>query len=108
MFEQTIAWLRDTYDERPFYVERDVVYAVQLRLWEMVRGHGLDWEVFNDYPMVPGPRRAFSADIAVRDSSGSVLVAAEFKYEPDHSPPDLLAHKFPVVGGFGCRGCRGV
>lgn len=98
LFEDAIAWLRDTYDERPFYVERDVVYAMQVRLWEMIRDREVDWEVFNDYPMLPGPRRAFSADIAVRDGSGKVLVAAEFKYEPDHSRPDLLAHKFPVVG----------
>lgn len=27
-----------------------------------------------------------------------MLVAAEFKYEPAHERPDLLAHKFPVVG----------
>jgi hypothetical protein len=97
LFEETIAWLRETYDERPFYVERDLVYAVQVHMWEMVRERRLDWEVFNDYPMLPGPRRAFSADLAVRDASGSVLLAAEFKYEPDHGRPDLLSHKFPVV-----------
>jgi hypothetical protein len=34
MFEDAIGWLRDAYDDRPFFVERDVVYTVQLRLWE--------------------------------------------------------------------------
>jgi hypothetical protein len=97
VFEESIAWLGDTYDERPFFVERDVVYAVQVQVWSLIRERGLSWEVFNDYPMLPGPRRAFSADIAIRDESGQVLLAAEFKYEPDHSRPDLLAHKFPVV-----------
>jgi hypothetical protein len=98
LFEEAIASLRDAYDERPFYVERDIVCAVQVRLWEMVRERRLDCQVFNDYPMLPGPRRAFSADVAVRGGSGRILVAAEFKYEPDDSRPDLLPHKFPVVG----------
>src|SRR5207249_1400031 len=63
----------------------------------MVRERRLDWEVFNDYPMLPGSHRALSADLAVRDTSGAVLVAAEFKYEPDHGRADLMPHKFPVV-----------
>ncbi len=98
LFEATLAWLRDSYDERPFYLELDIVYAVQVKLWELVREHSLDWQVFNDYPMLPGSRRALSADIALRDGAGRILVAAEFKFEPDHGRPDLLSHKFPVVG----------
>jgi hypothetical protein len=50
MFEDAIRWLRETYDDRPFFVERDVVYTVQLQLWQRIREHGLDWSLFNDIP----------------------------------------------------------
>lgn len=98
MFEGAIAWLRDTYDDRPYFVERDLVYTVQVRLWQQVRERGLDWFVFNDYPMLPGSRRSLSADLVVRAGAGDVLLAAEFKFEPAHSRADLLPHKFPVTG----------
>ncbi len=98
MFENAIRWLRDTYDDQPYFVERDVVYTVQLHLWERIRERKLDWSVFNDYPMLPGARRSLSADIAIRTAAGDVLLAAEFKYEPAHHRADLLAHKFPVIG----------
>lgn len=84
MFEDAIRWLRETYDDRPFFVERDVVYTVQLQLWQRIREHGLDWSLFNDYPMIPGPRRHLSADLAIRSGGGDVLLAAEFKFEPVH------------------------
>ena len=58
IFEDAIRSLRDTYDDRPHFVERDIVYTVQLHLWKMVRERGLDWSIFNDYPMLPGPRRS--------------------------------------------------
>jgi hypothetical protein len=48
--------------------------------------------------MLLGPRRSRSADLAIRTASGDVLLAAEFKFEPDHARRDLLANKFPVTG----------
>lgn len=98
MFEDAIRSFRDAYDDQPFFVERDIVYSVQLHLWKLVRERGLDWSVFNDYPMLPGLRRSRSADLAIRSDTGHVLLAAEFKYEPAHRRMDLLSHKFPVVG----------
>lgn len=86
MFKGAVRWLRDTYEQHRFFVERDLVCAVQLALWNRITRKELAWSVFNDYPMLPGTRRALSADLAIRDGSGDVLVAAEFKYEPDHSP----------------------
>ena len=98
MFQDVIAWLRDTYDDRTLFVERDLVYTVQVRLWREVRERGFDWSVFNDYPMLPGPRRALCADLAILSGRGDGLLAAEFKFEPSHSRADLLTHKFPVIG----------
>jgi len=98
IFEDAIRSLRDTYDDRPHFVERDIVYTVQLHLWKLVRERGLDWSIFNDYPMLPGPRRSLSADLAIRSGAGHVLLAAEFKYESAHRRLDLLSHKFPVIG----------
>src|SRR5262245_32078520 len=98
MFEDAIRLLRDTYDDRPYFVERDIVDTVQLHLWKLVRERGLDWSIFNDYPMLPGPRRSLSADLAIRSGASHVLLAAEFKYEPAHRRSDLLPHKFPVIG----------
>ncbi len=98
LFEAAIGWLSETYEQHRFFVERDVVHAVQLQLWDRIRDEQLDWSVFNDYPMLRGPRRAFSADLAMRSNDGEVLLAAEFKYEPVHHRHDLLAHKLPVIG----------
>lgn len=98
LFEDAIGLLCETYDDRPYFVERDIVYTVQLLLWKLVRERGLDWSVFNDFPMLPGRRRSLSADLAVRSGAGHVLLAAEFKYEPAHHRLDLLSHKFPVIG----------
>ena len=62
LFETALAWLRDTYDERPYYQERDVVYAVQVQLWKMVHERGLRYEVFNDSRCCPvGKGRSASA-----------------------------------------------
>lgn len=50
--------------------------------------------------LLPGPRRARSADLVIRDEgSKEVLVAAEFKYEPSHRRAEILAQpgKLPVV-----------
>jgi hypothetical protein len=37
MIEHAIRRLRETYDGRPFFVERDVDYSVQLLLWQRIR-----------------------------------------------------------------------
>ena len=97
VFESAIEWLRDNYSSFGFVAERDIVWTLQKHLKEALRENGLSHEVFNDYPMLPGKRRALSTDLVVRDSSGVVEVAAEFKYEPSHRRPDILPNKLPVV-----------
>lgn len=96
-FLTAIKDLRFQYRELVFWVERDVVAWLQRRL---VITLSAEEHVFNDYGMVPGPRRARSADLAVvRD--GHVLVAAEFKFEPASSRKDIMANKLPVIGWSG-------
>src|SRR4051794_31693326 len=89
--------LGQTYGEQVFYVERDIVWTVQRRLTASISVSGLPWRVYNDYPMIPGTRRALSADLAISDSSGHVLAAIEFKYEPCHRRIDVLKSKLPVT-----------
>lgn len=99
LFEEALDWLREDYGQFEFWVERDVVWTVQRRLRSLISERSLPFEVFNDYPLLPGPRRAFSADLVIRNASKEVLVAAEFKYEPSHLRTEFVAlpGKLPVV-----------
>jgi hypothetical protein len=100
LFEEAIAWLGEHYGEFEFWMERDLVWTVQSRLRKVIGYRGLPYEIFNDYPMLPGLRRSRSADLVIRATDRTVLVAAEFKYEPSHYRPEFLAlptSKFPIV-----------
>jgi hypothetical protein len=55
------------------------------------------WRLFNDYPMIPGPRRSLSADLALLDARREVRLAVEFKYEPCHRRHDVLRDRLPVT-----------
>jgi hypothetical protein len=72
---------------------------VQTRLRQMISEDHLPYEVFNDYPLLPGTRRARSADLVICGADGKPLVAAEFKYEPSHHRTEFLAvpGRLPVV-----------
>lgn len=99
LFEEAIAWLKEHYDEFEFWVERDLVWTVQTQLRKMIGERLLPYSVFNDYPLLPGVHRARSADLVIRDANKTVLVAAEFKYEPSHRRAEFVASqgKLPVV-----------
>jgi hypothetical protein len=72
---------------------------VQTRLRALISERSLPFQVFNDYPMLTGTRRARSADLVIRNAGKEALVAAEFKYEPSHKRPEFaaLSGKLPVV-----------
>ena len=99
LFEETLEWLREHYGEFEFWTERDLVWTVQMRLRLLITERSLPLQIFNDYPMLPGTRRARSADLVIRNASKEVMVAAEFKYEPSHARPEFvaLASKLPLV-----------
>lgn len=83
-----------TYATTTYHQERDLVFTIQRGLIAEV---GTQAQVFNDYPLIRGPRRALSADLAVRDDGGNVLLAVEFKYEPDRRRIDITPGKIPVT-----------
>jgi hypothetical protein len=99
LIEEAVDWLREHYGEFDFWVERDLVWTVQTRLRQVIRGRGLPYLVLNDYPMLAGSRRSVSADLVVRDRRTGAMVAAEFKYEPAHWRTEFMAMpgKLPVV-----------
>jgi hypothetical protein len=100
LFEEAVAWLHEHYGQFEFFTERDLVWTLQTRLRMLISERQLRYEVFNDYPLLPGPRRARSTDLVIRGtSSHEILLAAEFKYEPSHRRAEFLAQpgKLPVV-----------
>jgi hypothetical protein len=96
LFEEALDWLRANYANRRFFCERDIVWTVQKRLLELIATGNQPYQVFNDYPMLPGMRRSLSADLVILDGN-SVAVAVEFKYEPGHKRADIVPAKLPVV-----------
>ena len=99
LFEEAVHWLRDHYGQFEFWVERDLVWTVQTRLRTLIGERLLPYQVFNDYPLIPGPPRGRSADLVIGDAGKEILVAAEFKYEPSHHRAEFLElpGKLPVV-----------
>ena len=93
-FLAVLGSVRDSYRDCTFWVERDVVCWMQLRL-RSAAPSGM--RVFNDFGLLPGPRRARSADLAIVEDK-RVLLAAEFKFEPAASRTDIMANKLPVIG----------
>ena len=89
LFEKTMDWLRDSYGEHRFFVERDVVWTAQLRLLRELDDANLPYRVLTEYKIRKG---APGIDLVIMDESrimsgsdGSVLVAIELKYEPHRS-----------------------
>ena len=78
LFENTMDWLREHYEEYHFFTERDVVWTIQTKLINEVIRKDLPYFIFNDYAPSKGQR----PDLVILAEDGSVIVNAEFKYEP--------------------------
>ena len=81
LFENAMAWLEEHYDEFRFFAERDVVGTVQTQIAGEIESMGLPYQVVTEYSVLPGTR----ADLVIRNTNGTVEVAAEFKYVPSGS-----------------------
>jgi len=103
VFAEALDWLRNAYGDFHFFEERDVVWTLQEHLRSILEQQRLPYSVFNEFPMLPGTRRAKSADLALVSSQGSALLTADFKYEPDHlrAGPEIWPGKFPRVAWTG-------
>jgi len=97
LFESTLKWLQTNYINFQFFLERDIVWTIQIKIIEQIKKLTLPYKIYNDYPILPGEQRSFTTDLAIISLKGSVEVAAEFKYEPSHQRKDILKSKFPVV-----------
>ena len=95
LFEATVSWLRENYACFRFFTERDIVWTIQTRIWELIEKQTLGYRVFHNFPVIPGK----TTDLAILSQGNSVEIAAEFKYEPAHSRKfvDMWPTKFPVV-----------
>ena len=87
IFKDAIETLREQYTEYRFFMERDVVWTVQLLMLKEIERRGLPYRVFNGYRMEPkqGQKQGQLADLAVLDNAGKIELVAEFKYEPSHN-----------------------
>jgi len=64
---------------------------VQTHLIELVaQSTDRDLLLHKDHPMIPGPHRHHSTDLAILTPDRQLLLAAEFKYEPCHRRLDVL------------------
>ena len=97
LIKDALSWLQANYSDFAFFVERDVVWTLQLRLSKQIKDSNLTYRIYNDYPMLAGSHRSLSADIVILDNADRVAMAAEFKYEPSHLRKDILQNKLPVV-----------
>ena len=97
LFLEVTSWLFESYSSHRFFVARDVIWTVQKRLWREISQNRLPYRVFHNFGM-PGHPTA-RADLAIVTERGTVLLAAEFRYEPDRARAgeDIWRSKFPVV-----------
>lgn len=95
--QEAIDWLRKSYGDFRFFVQRDVVWTLQTRLLALAAASGLDIRIFNDYLMLPGRPRATYADLVLLRPDDSIALALEVRYEPSHARPDILGSRLPLV-----------
>lgn len=94
-FDRCLDWLRETYWEHRFFVERDLVWTLQKRLRLTLAEVDQSYRVFNDYPIMPGNRRALCTDLAILRGQ-TVELSVEFKYEPDHRRGGATSEIWPT------------
>jgi hypothetical protein len=76
LFEEAVDWLREHYGQFYFWVERDLVWTAQTRLRKLISERPLPFEVFNDYPLLPGTRRARGTDLVIRNPGKELVDVA--------------------------------
>jgi hypothetical protein len=83
LFEQSLKWLEETYPQRKYFTERDIVWTIQTYIQEEITKNKLPFRVLCEWPIESGKRKSLCADLVIMNGS-SIEIAAEFKYEPSH------------------------
>ena len=84
LLRETLRWLRATWWEHEFFIQRDIAWTVQKRLLDKIAARQLRYRVYHNYTMPNSKRVSF----ALVDYAGRVALAVEFQYEPDHKRTD--------------------
>lgn len=92
LFDQALDWFRVNYGEYEFFMERDLVWVLQQKIWEMIDEDGVPLEVYHNFSIAD-----VQTDLALLNKENEVELAIEFKYEPDHRRRGFLLTRFPVV-----------
>jgi hypothetical protein len=93
LFAAAMEWLHENYAAYRFFCERDIVWTIQTHLIQQIEQQNQRYRVYNDYSLLPGHR----ADLVIVGAADTVLLAAEFKYEPAHERQDIWPTRFPIV-----------
>jgi len=92
VFKIALRYLRKNYINFCFFVERDLVWIIQLCLIKIIQKFQFPYKVFYNYSF---EKNEF-VDLVILNENGFVEVAAEFKYEPSHKRKDIPESRFPV------------
>lgn len=86
LFKESLDWLRNNYGKYQFFIERDIVWTMQMHLRDKVADLKLSYRyrVVTDWPMIKGKKRYLCADLVILEND-QPRVAVEFKYEPNHN-----------------------
>jgi len=95
LFENALTYLKDNYKSYHFFVERDIVWTLQLYMIKEVETQQLPFKIYDNHKFVKGKQ----ADLVILNKDQSIDTLVEMKYEPDHmrANVDIFAGKFPRV-----------
>ncbi len=99
LYEESIDWLSKHYSSFRFFKERDIAWTVQNHIFNVIQDRGLPLAVYDNHKITG---KELTDLVIVEEKTGIILVAAEFKYEPDHKRKDITQGKLnPKVVPWG-------
>lgn len=104
IFEKSLNWLKENYENFDFFRERDIVWTLQNKISDLIKINRLNYKVYEEYPILPGNNRSVTVDLAIMEKSfiprqGKLIeVVAEFKYEPSKLRENILGYFYSEEG----------
>ena len=100
-FDRALKGFRYSYPSARFINERDVVSDIQARLQDIVSVQEPQWRVFHNERAIDKNNSKILVDLAVMREGptaedDSIMLAIEFKFEPDHERNDIRKRKLPL------------